>query len=154
MGRSKKNWDHLVNADGTYGVDIINGIWPGSALARKGAKGEVGQDGSKGHRGFRGPKGSKGEEGTAGGVGGIGPKGDSAYQVALDEGFVGTEAEWLESLKGELGPIGPAGDNAYEVAKDNGWHFEIWTETDLKRLGILKEIKGKIKPLKRMKPYR
>jgi len=28
-----------------------------------------------------------------------GAKGKSAYQVALDEGFVGTEAEWLESLK-------------------------------------------------------
>lgn len=27
-----------------------------------------------------------------------GPKGDSAYQVAVKNGFVGTEAEWLESL--------------------------------------------------------
>ena len=26
-------------------------------------------------------------------------KGDSAYDVALDNGFIGTEAEWLESLK-------------------------------------------------------
>lgn len=43
---------------------------------------------------------------------------------------------------------------ANEVAKDNGWHFEIWTEDELKKRGILKEIKGKIKPLKRMKPYR
>lgn len=29
-----------------------------------------------------------------------GDKGDSAYQVAIQNGFVGTEAEWLESLKG------------------------------------------------------
>lgn len=43
---------------------------------------------------------------------------------------------------------------ANEVAKDNGWHFEIWTEDELKKRGILKEIKGKIKPMKRMKPYR
>lgn len=32
-----------------------------------------------------------------------GDQGDSAYQVALANGFEGTEAEWLESLKGEDG---------------------------------------------------
>lgn len=29
-----------------------------------------------------------------------GKDGKSAYQIALDNGFVGTEEEWLESLKG------------------------------------------------------
>lgn len=29
-----------------------------------------------------------------------GLSGESAYQIAVDNGFVGTEAEWLESLKG------------------------------------------------------
>ena len=33
----------------------------------------------------------------------------SAYQLAVNNGFVGTEAEWITSLKGETGPIGPAG---------------------------------------------
>lgn len=28
-----------------------------------------------------------------------GPAGDSAYQIAVENGFIGTEAEWLESLK-------------------------------------------------------
>jgi len=37
---------------------------------------------------------------------GIGEDGDSAYQVAINNGFVGTEAEWLLSLKGEDGPGG------------------------------------------------
>lgn len=32
-----------------------------------------------------------------------------AYQLALAEGFVGTRAEWLESLQGEDGPPGPTG---------------------------------------------
>ena len=32
-----------------------------------------------------------------------GKDGKSAYQTALDNGFVGTEEEWLESLKGEDG---------------------------------------------------
>ena len=35
--------------------------------------------------------------------------GKSAYQIAVEKGFVGTEAEWIASLKGETGPIGPAG---------------------------------------------
>ncbi len=42
-------------------------------------------------------------------------QGDSAYTVAVKNGFVGTEAEWLASLKGDQGdqgiqgPIGPTG---------------------------------------------
>ena len=35
--------------------------------------------------------------------------GKSAYQLAVEKGFVGTEAEWVASLKGETGPIGPRG---------------------------------------------
>lgn len=35
--------------------------------------------------------------------------GKSAYQIAVDKGFAGTEAEWITSLKGETGPIGPQG---------------------------------------------
>lgn len=35
-----------------------------------------------------------------------GKDGKSAYEVAVDEGFKGTEEEWLESLKGEPGEPG------------------------------------------------
>lgn len=35
-----------------------------------------------------------------------GDQGDSAYQVALANGFEGTEQEWLDSLKGEPGTDG------------------------------------------------
>ncbi|MGA3598574.1 tail fiber protein [Lysinibacillus agricola] len=42
-------------------------------------------------------KGEKGEKGDTG------PAGKTAYQVALDNGFSGTEAEWLATLKGEKG---------------------------------------------------
>lgn len=38
-----------------------------------------------------------------------GPQGDSAYQVALNNGFKGTEQEWLASLVGAQGPMGPQG---------------------------------------------
>ena len=38
-----------------------------------------------------------------------GIEGKSAYQIAVEKGFVGTETEWIASLKGEIGPMGPQG---------------------------------------------
>ena len=53
MARSKKNWDHLVDLFGNYGIDIINGIYPGSGNTPgvKGNKGEFGNKGQKGEDG-------------------------------------------------------------------------------------------------------
>jgi hypothetical protein len=48
-------------------------------------------EGPEGPPGIQGPQGVDGKEGK------------SAYQIAVDNGFVGTEEEWLESLKGEPG---------------------------------------------------
>lgn len=45
----------------------------------------------------------------------IGPQGLSAYQVAVAEGFDGTVAEWLASL------VGAQGKSAYQVAVENGF---------------------------------
>lgn len=42
------------------------------------------------------------------GAGG-GADGKSAYEIAVENGFVGTETEWLASLKGDTGATGPAG---------------------------------------------
>lgn len=39
-----------------------------------------------------------------------GENGASAYEIALVNGFEGTEKEWLESLNGEIGPQGEKGD--------------------------------------------
>src|ERR1700751_1164417 len=44
-----------------------------------------------------------------------GPPGDSAYDVAVQNGFVGTETAWLASL------VGPSGPSAYAVAVANGY---------------------------------
>ena len=71
--------------------------------ALRGPKGETGMTGPKGAKGDKGDKGDTGARGPQGAQGNTGPQGDdgkSAYQVALDNGFEGTEAEWLESLKG------------------------------------------------------
>ena len=37
------------------------------------------------------------------------PRGKSAYEIAKENGFNGTEAEWLASLKGEPGAAGASG---------------------------------------------
>lgn len=56
--------------------------------------------------GVPGPKGDKGDPGEQG------PQGEpglSAYEIAVDNGFEGTEEEWLESLVGPEGAQGPEG---------------------------------------------
>ena len=47
--------------------------------------------------------GPKGDTGETGATGAQGLAGKSAYELALDNGFVGTETEWLNSLKGTNG---------------------------------------------------
>ena len=45
----------------------------------------------------------------------------SAYEVAVANGFNGTEAEWLQSLVGPAGKDGQNGASAYQVAVANGF---------------------------------
>lgn len=93
---------------------------------------------------FKGPKGDTGD---------VGPEGQSAYQVAVANGFSGTKQEWLTSLQGEQGQSafeiaqstgfsgtkeewiaslkGDQGDSAYQVAVNNGFNGtkEEWLAT-------------------------
>ena len=48
-----------------------------------------------------------------------GPQGDSAYQVAVEQGFVGTKDQWLESLRGPEGPQGVSGGFLFPVMDFN-----------------------------------
>lgn len=60
-----------------------------------------------------------------------GPPGKSAYEIAVENGFVGTEEEWLESLQGADGTNGTNGISAYQVAVNNGFGGteEQWLES-------------------------
>lgn len=67
-------------------------------------------------QGPQGPPGPTGADSTVPGPAGppgadgiIGVDGESAYQIAVDNGFVGTEADWLASLVGADGPPGADG---------------------------------------------
>lgn len=90
----------------------------------QGEPGENGKDGAPGIEGKQGPQGIQGEPGIQGPKGEVGPvgpqgpigeKGDtgangkSAFEIAKDNGFIGTEEEWLLSLKGPKGDIGEVG---------------------------------------------
>ena len=46
----------------------------------------------------------------------IGANGKSAYEIAVENGFVGTETEWLASLKGEPGKDGKPGKDGADGA--------------------------------------
>jgi hypothetical protein len=49
------------------------------------------------------------EIGMSGPQGPTGADGKSAYDLAVDNGFEGTEAEWVASIEGVAGATGPAG---------------------------------------------
>lgn len=59
-----------------------------------------------------------------------GVDGLSAYEIAVNNGFYGTEEDWILSLKGAdgiNGSDGEAGKSAYDIAKDSGF---IGTEAE------------------------
>lgn len=72
------------------------------ADGQPGADGRDGHDGTDGHDGKDGADGQPGADGHDGTDGHDGADGESAYQIAVDNGFVGTEEEWLESLKADV----------------------------------------------------
>ena len=78
------------------------------------------------------------------GTASVAASGKSAYQIALDNGFVGAETDWLTSLVGPPGPQGEPGQDggggggsgtdgksAYEIAVENGFvgTEEEWLES-------------------------
>jgi len=84
----------------------------------------------QGEQGPAGPQGEQGIQGEPGVNGTNGVDGKSAYELAVDKGYIGTVEEWLASLVGEVGAAGQAGANgqsAYEIAIKNGY---TGTETE------------------------
>ncbi len=84
----------------------------------------------------QGPAGPRGDPGTPGSNGNDGDDGKSAYEVAVENGFVGDEAAWLASLKGDRGDPGPAGPTNWwngSGAPDNanGTDGDYYLDVDL-----------------------
>ena len=74
-------------------------------------QGEKGDTGAQGLQGAAGANGKDGINGT---------NGLSAYQIAVSNGFIGTEQQWIVSLKGATGATGATGAN--------GWTPSLRTE--------------------------
>jgi hypothetical protein len=121
MGINGTNGINGINGtngkDGTNGVNGING-----KDGLNGINGTNGLNGTNGEQGTPGPKGDTGLAGTNGvngmnglnGTDGIngkdgmpGKDGASAYDLAKDNGFVGSLTDWFSSL---IGPKGDKGD--------------------------------------------
>ena len=61
-----------------------------------------------------------------------GPPGDSAYEVAVKNGFDGTETEWLDSLQGEPGEKGA--DSIVLGQKGDAFTYDDFTAEELEEL--------------------
>jgi len=105
-----------VGAKGDQGPAGKQG--PPGAKGDPGAVGERGLSGSPGEPGPAGERGEMGEPGAAGADGGPGKdggsgrdgaSGKSAYELAVEKGFAGTELQWLEALRGKDGKPGEPG---------------------------------------------
>ena len=86
--------------------------WLESLVGPTGSQGPAGPQGIQGIQGPKGDTGDTGPAGKDGSPGATGPQGEpgaSAYEIAVEEGYSGTESEWLASLVGPQGPTGPTG---------------------------------------------
>jgi hypothetical protein len=101
------DFGQFTGIDGPIGPQGPQGVQGNPGVA--GPQGIQGPAGPQGIQGNPGPQGIQGNVGPQGPAGATGPAGKSAYQSALDTGFVGTEAAWIASLEGPAGPQGIQG---------------------------------------------
>lgn len=84
---------------------------------KDGVNGKDGCDGRNGVDGLPGKDGKNGADGLSGRDGIDGIDGKSAYIIAVEHGFSGTETEWLQSLKGADGKDGITPDMSNYATK-------------------------------------
>ena len=85
---------------------------PQGGTGQTGPRGLPGERGAQGLAGLTGPQGVHGQTGATGPAGAKGATGKSAYELAVENGFEGTEQEWLAGMSVIL--------NMYKDAVDGG----------------------------------
>ncbi|MDE6664982.1 MAG: hypothetical protein K2K14_02170, partial [Ruminococcus sp.] len=123
--------ESLKGADGLPGKDGINGT--DGVDGKDGADGRNGVDGKDGRDGVNGQNGTDGENGL------------SAYELAVQDGYMGTVDEWLSSLKGRNGIDGKTvelrvynNELQYRWLDSAGHDVSMWTH-----LFLLTDLNGK-----------
>lgn len=104
------NFMQISNQPFTYVPYAFYAANSGSS-STPGPQGPPGPTGSQGPIGLTGASGTTGPQGIQGPQGISGTSGLSAYQVAVANGYSGTEVQWLASLVGATGAQGNAGTN-------------------------------------------
>lgn len=112
-----------------YQIAVDNG-YPGTEQAWLASlKGDKGDTGEKGDTGTAGKDGRDGRDGAAGRDG---VNGASAYEIAVQHGYGGSETAWLESLHGADGAKGDTGAAGAKGEKgDKGDPGKDGTDVDL-----------------------
>ena len=95
----------ITDKDGAHEFDVMNGVNGANGITPHiGSNGNwfiVDEDTGNPSRGLQGIPGDPGKTGPQGPKGETGPQGEagkSAYQIATEHGYIGTESEWLASL--------------------------------------------------------
>lgn len=118
-GIENTNW--IYSPDSAYEIAISNGFIGTIQEWLESLVGAPGPEGYPGPPGIIGPAGMDGRDGKDG------ADGKSAYEIALTKGYIGTETDWVDSIKGLPGTRGADGKSAYEIMVENGYNG---TETD------------------------
>ena len=132
-----------ISGESAYQIAVRYGYvgseteWLASLVGRRGETGPQGPQGDRGLTGPIGPKGDKGNTGDTGPAGPTGPNGDSAYEVAVKNGYIGTESEWLATLKAEGGGSGTVNPEnvltlKYELVGLNKFSFETTAKPNMR----------------------
>jgi hypothetical protein len=108
-------------------IGFTGATGPTGATGLTGPTGLTGFTGATGATGTTGFTGATGATGATGSTGATGPEGVSAYEIAVAEGFVGSESAWLESLRGSKGGI----EGVWALSKDTGFRLERTSISDI-----------------------
>lgn len=121
VGTAEKNTIYIWGVDKGAWVEIgdlqgpIGPQGPAGAQGPAGSPGPTGPQGPQGIQGVQGPEGPEGPQGPQGLQGTAGAAGKSAYQSAVEGGYIGTESGFNQQLAG----IGNKADKKVPAAAGN-----------------------------------
>ena len=110
-GKNGQDGKDGIDGKSAYEIAIANGYFGTESEWLESLNGKNGIDGQPGKDGIDGTNGQDGKDGIDGTPG---TDGKSAYIIAVEHGFTGTETEWLESLKGKDGTDGQPGKDGVD----------------------------------------